>query len=451
MSERFQKSFISAREFVESWDKELYELNNLDFFIYLTINRLGNQLEKRFFVQDKVKSTLFLDFEHMGTVCFNIGDSLEFFLEENCLGSCPLNCPRNLEGRVDVDKAQVADNIKRKLRILQSFMAGQLDKEQCLRMDLMNHVILDTLLQFYNEELELEIKENDPDLLELAEFMEEVLIEFIRFEGQTLLSRPFEIALNYFEELLQTEADEESNAEWFDEDKGWESEEDSEDWQRPNEEITEIFTNFVSDEHYNPGQSGSALMHDIKFLNVYLKEHAHIKNIRELNEHHLAEFFSVWLVQELYLSDEKQIPFIFRATARFITYLYHHYNINLKKDFLKYYQKLKTDLPRVIEASHLFLDDYNLLDILLTPENGEGEERTGFFEITQIHDRGSRKVDLREINLFEQLNETVINSAAFSKLKKGDIIHAGVLKKEGGWEVLEIQFVYPALAKEYLG
>ena len=165
MSEHYQKTFISAREFVESWDKELYELTYLDYFIYQMINHLGNRLEKHYFIRDKRHSSLYLDFDDLGTVCFNLGDGFEFFLEENCLGTCPINCPRDLDGTVKIDKQQLEERIKKKLALLQSIMIGNLEKEQCLRIDLLNHVILDTLLQFYMDEFELEIKEDDIEVI----------------------------------------------------------------------------------------------------------------------------------------------------------------------------------------------------------------------------------------------------------------------------------------------
>ena len=49
MAEPIKKTYISAREFVDSWEKEIYELSNLDYFIYLLINELALGIEKNFF------------------------------------------------------------------------------------------------------------------------------------------------------------------------------------------------------------------------------------------------------------------------------------------------------------------------------------------------------------------------------------------------------------------
>ncbi len=102
---------------------------------------------------------------------------IKYFLEENCFGSCPINCIRDLDGIIDQTRLQGDKKIRRKLELIQSFLVGNLDKEQCLRLDLMNHVILDSLLQFYSEEMSIEFEENDIILLELAEFIENVILD----------------------------------------------------------------------------------------------------------------------------------------------------------------------------------------------------------------------------------------------------------------------------------
>jgi hypothetical protein len=451
LSEHHQKTFISIREFIESWDKELYELNNLDFFIFLMINHLGNQLEKRFFVESRRQSDLFLDFDHIGTVCFNLGDSFEFFLEDNCLGSCPVNCLRDLDGQIDGDAMKLEEKIKRKLEILQSFLVGKLDKEQCLRIDLMNHVILDTLLQFYSEELNLEFDENNLMLLELAEFIEDVILDFIRFEGQPLLNKPFDIALEYFEDLLQSESEEKSEKEWYEENRNWKESSEILDWEKSNKSLDEVFVQFLGDEHYNPKVADNSLAHDIEYLSKYLKEYAKIEKISEFDQYHLAEFMSTWLAREFIMADSKAISHIFRATARFITFLYHYYNINMKRDFLKLYDTLKTDLPRVIQATNAFISDYNLLEAVLVSEQNEVEQKVGYFEILNVKDRLHRLLEVQSVNNHTQNMILKLNSTAFFKVNRGDIVHATIIKRSLDWEVLEIQFIYPNVSKNYIG
>lgn len=437
-------------EFVESWDKELYELNNLDFFIFLMINHLGNQLDKQFFVEHRQHSHLFLNFEHLGTICFNIGDSFEYFLEENCLGSCPINCLRDLDGQVDIIEGKIEEKIKHKLELLQSFMVGKLDKEQCLRIDLMNQVILDSLLQFYSEEFDIEFEENDLTLLELSEFIENVIVDFIRFEGQSLLKRPFDTAIEYFEELLQNEAEENKENNWYSDQQKWLPTEKYQDWLDTGTTIDDAFIAFMSNDYYNPAAHDNSLAPEIDYFRRYLKEYTQINKVSDINENHIAEFFSIWLVREFILLDTKQISNIFRATARFITFLFHHYNLNLKKEFLKYYEKLKLDLPRVIQATNLFISEYNLLDAVLVDEQPDVEQQMGFYKIIQIYDRLNRIIEVKNIHYGENDFLLKIASSAFFKLREGDVLHASLIKKSTDWEVLEIQYIYPSFAIRYI-
>jgi hypothetical protein len=414
------------------------------------INHLGNQLEKRFFIKDKKHSPLYLEFEHIGTLCFNIGDSFEYFLEENCLGSCPINCPRDLNGKLEVDQGKLEDRIKKKLELLQSFLVGELNKEQCLRIDLMNHVILDTLLQFYSDEFDMEFDESDILLLELGEFVENVIIDFIQYEGQTLLQKPFDTAIEYFEELLQNEVEDSADQKWQAENKSWEQEGIGAEWDKKEDTVEDAIMRFLSDDYYNPQSLNNALGHDIDYLNRYLKEFAKIHHISELEENHLAEFLSVWLAREFVLSDSKHISFVFRATARFITFLYHVYNINLKREFLNYYEKLKLDLPRVIEATNIFIAEYNLLEAILNSQREEIEQRIGFYRVIYIHDRPKHIIEVQ--NIYDEQDQLMLNlnSSACFKLKKGDILHATLINKSDTWEVLEIQFIYPQPAKKFI-
>ncbi len=450
LSERYQKTFISIREFVESWDKELYELNHLDFFIYLFINHLGNQLERQFFHPGVRHSDFHLEFDHIGTLSFNIGDAFEFFLKENCLNSCPLGCPLNLDGYVHPEDEELHEQMLRKIRFLQSYPSEPVQKEQCFRLDLMNHVVIDTIIQFYSEEFHTELAEDDPFLIELAEFIEDVTVEFIRTEGQTWLHKPFESALKYFEDLLQSEEEESQPSEWSNPDiQSWDESSSASEWQVTQPNIHDVFTRFTSDLFYNPG-GNTALAHDISFFHRYLHEFAGLEGIDDIEPTHLAEFFSVWLVREFVMADEREISHIFRATARFITFLYHHYQINLKRDFLEYYEKIKTDLPRVVQANNLYISDFDIFSALYVAENHDYEYIDGYFEILDTIDRKNRLINVEEITLGHRLSHLKFDSAAYSKIQRGDILHATLIRKQSNWEVMDVQYIYPGLARQFL-
>jgi hypothetical protein len=355
-----------------------------------------------------------------------------------------------MDGQIDSCTIKLEDRIKRKLELLQSFLVGQLDKEQCFRIDLMNHVILDTLLQFYSEELNIEFEENDWTLLELAEFIENAIIEFIRFEGSDLLNRPFDNALEYFEDLLQRESEAKYEDEWQEDVHEWRTASRDNEWQSGQQTVEEVVIHFLNDEHYNSKLFQDSPSQDIEYLSKYLNETAKIKTISEFNESYLAEFLSVWLAREFVMADTQQISHIFRATARFITFLYHHYQINLKREFLRLYDQLKTDLARTVQATNTFISEYRVLDALLDANINDDHHKIGYFEVISVKDKLDRILELKNIYENQEILQVKLNSSAIFKLQKGDILHANIIKRSFDWEVLEIQYIYPSLALQFI-
>ena len=81
LAERFEKTYISVHEFIHSWEKEIYELNNLDYFTYLLINNIGYKIEHEFFGKQNKYPYLEIVNDEISTLSFNIGDSFESYLE----------------------------------------------------------------------------------------------------------------------------------------------------------------------------------------------------------------------------------------------------------------------------------------------------------------------------------------------------------------------------------
>ncbi len=150
MSEQFKKTYISAREFIISWEKEVYELNNLDYFIFLLINDLASGIERSYFSNYNQNDMLFLPSEETGMLAFNIGDSLQIFIENNCFSVCPLRCPVRFNEKVGIDEQKARRKLLSKLDVCPKACYS---KEQCLYSDILNHVLLDCLLDFYNCEM----------------------------------------------------------------------------------------------------------------------------------------------------------------------------------------------------------------------------------------------------------------------------------------------------------
>jgi AraC-like DNA-binding protein len=440
--------YISAREFLESWDKEIYEMTNLDFFIYLMVNHLGNQLEKRFFVRERQSSSLCIDFDNIGTLCFNLGDSFEYFLEDEHSGKTSDKITWDLENeyRENSEKA-----VSRKNKKLKSFLTEGALKEQSFRVELMESVILDTLVQFYYDEMGIEVDDEELKIIELADFIEDVMIEFIRQEGQTLLQRPGDPAIDYFEGLLESEDD-------YDEEKEWNSDEeenfypDDEAWEEYGgeyEDISEAIRKFVDDLNDEPSEA-ARIARDIELFHEYLSEYAEISTLDDLEEEHFFEFLAVWLVQRFVHTEEPQFSHLFQTLARFVTWLAHNYRIDYKRSYLRYYDQLKTEVPRIIYCLNTYVGEANLFEILLSREEEEALQKSGFYQVKRMRSRITKSFDLENIHSFDIIDNVKLNSSVYSRLKAGDILQATITQKENRWEVAEIQYFYPHGARLFI-
>ncbi len=444
MSERYQKTFISAREFVDSWEKEIYELTNLDYFIYILINYLGNQIENRYFIEERLDSPLFLDFDSIGTLCFNLGDALSYYLENKHQSSQPSSNTNNF-----LLSQQEEDTPRDRLNKLQSFAEWELDHEHTLRIELMEHVILDTLLHFYYEELGLEVEEGERELNELAFFIEDAMVDFTRREGATLLARPIDPAMDYFEELLENEEEGNYSLGWFD-DFDWDDEDETTfQFETAPVDIASVVNRFLEECDCSP-ETLEELERGVELFSEYLIEEVGAEDIYELSNEHFLEFLSVWLVQRYVYEDESQLPGVFHFLARFVTWLYHNYSIDYKRAFLNYYDRVKTEVPRVVKALKLYLNECNLFEILLQRGNPETTQITGFFEILELSDKYERRLDVVDVHGLKTIRNAKFDFSAYSHLQRGDFLQATLIYNENGWEVLEIQYIYPKVSKRFV-
>jgi len=448
LSERYQKTFISARHFLESWDKEIYEVTHLDYFIFLLVNHIGNQLEKRFFIRDRKHSPLYLSFESLGSLCFHIGDSFEFFLEDDDDFFQRADVAPNQQIHRQENEEELMRRRVNRLRVL---LQRENLIDQRMRYSLSQNVVLDTIIQFYYEEIGIEFDENDMEILELTEFVVEDILGFIHSEGQSLLQHPEESAIDYFEQLLKSDDDYEEQADWNLPDAEFFGHEV--DWTPFNpyfEDISQITQKFVEDRSCNPAESAGCIACDIELFEKYLTEYVGISNIYDISKEHLLEFLSVWLVQAFAQEKEPHYSSIYQSMARFVTWLANNYQIDHKRSFLRYYDNVKTEIPRVLRSLNRYLDEYDLFQVLLLREDCDSNQVSGFFEIDKLHSRFSKRLDLINLQLFGKVDNVILNSSIFPQLKKGDILQATLIERNDIWEILEIHYIYPKAAKPFV-
>nr|HQV33575.1 hypothetical protein [Calditrichia bacterium] len=445
----FQKTFISPREFVDSWDREIYELRNLDYFIYLMINYLGNQLEKRYFIRDRQESRLSLSFESIATLCFNIGDSFEYFLEgeEGRTGEEP---PEFFDLDSRESRERQNQQLEQRIRNLKSFLAEGILQEQNFRVDLMEHVVLDSLLQFYLEEMNLEFGEEDIEIVELADFIEDTMVSFIRNEGQELLQRPSDPAIDHFEDLLGLDEDYREDKKWQGEEEGALEEESWEGGGHDFESFPQVVERFTAEVERSDSKPSPTARRDIELFATYLSDYADVHNLYDLSEEHLQEFMSVWLLRHFAQQSLPEFSDIFQTMARFLGWLNQQYQIDHGKNFADFYDRIKIEVPRIARVMNAYLENYNLFEVMMLRDQPGSNQLTGFFEVKDLNIPADRQLDLHNIHFGDNIPGVMLNTSIFPRIKPGDVLHATLFQKTRGWEVLEIHFLYPGAAKPYL-
>ena len=87
-----------------------------------------------------------------------------------------MNCVQNLNERVTREEIEYAS---KNLHIIHIFNNENLTKKQFLSSDILNYVVLDTLYDFYNYEIGIELDDTDLGLLQFAEFITYKIAKFI--------------------------------------------------------------------------------------------------------------------------------------------------------------------------------------------------------------------------------------------------------------------------------
>ncbi len=111
---------------------------------------------------------------------------------------------------------------------------------------------------------------------------------------------------------------------------------------------------------------------------------------------------------------------------------------------------LKIDLPRVIQATNTFISEYNVFDTIMSTELNQNDYQIGYYEVVDIHNREERVLVVKNIFEYDSHLTFKFDSSAFFRLRKGDILHASIIPDTQHWKILEIQYIYPNLARPFI-
>ena len=441
MSERSEKTYISIHEFISSWEKEIYEFNYLDYFAFLLINSLGNQIEQ-YFNQNKSKTRyLYIEGEDVGTLAFNIGDTLESFFENNCLGDCNLSCPTRLHEKIDLNEI---DYDNHHLHILQLVNNEEIDKKQFLLTDILNYVVLDTLFDFYNYEIGLDLDDSDMGLMHLADFITAQLEIFIETRGQQYLKSPKESAIELFERLVQ-----DSEQDWnellqapIDDDP-----DDAEDWKTGKLLAANIIQEFLNHQNISDSQK-EKLKKILNYFKNYLEEYAGIRHLEEVTKEDVEEFYTFWLVRETVLETELSPQYIKSSYHRFFKWLEISFDININQYFSAITDRHFNKVNQAVFTARSYFSENSIVDGILASNATDSRVVSGLFYIEEATANGLFR--LRDIHFKNKYTNVQMNLPANLFDLKGMIIDAVIKPTTYGWRLINLEYVFPAAAKPYL-
>ncbi len=441
MAEQFHKIYISASEFVKAWEKEVYELTNLDYFIFILMNSIAEQLETHFFPsQNNLDEQFYLDDEEITNLAFHLGDSLQLFFDKNCFGICTFNCPTQLNQKVTTDDFVKAGKIPESAEFS---LHACTTKEHCLKYDLMNYVIIDSILDFYRYDLSVVAEDDHPLFQQLIHFIDEKIIELIKKEGEYLLKTPHENATALFEKLMEFEENiwPDFNNPSFDEPDELEYDEP---WKLSSEDLSVAIDDFkkYSPVLVNGSDSGVELFG--KFINNFMGP----LSVKDLTYEDLEEFLLVVFPTEFSTEQKIHVDRELQLFNKFLEYLDYNYETQLSE----FWQKFKTDflpeLKRTFHLSHRYHQTHSYVEYQLSPEKDDPSVIDGFFEIV---DRNGDLFVIEDIHLKDRYSNVDLSKLQIENLAAGDILNMQIMPGQNdSWQALWIECVFSPKAKFYL-
>jgi len=440
--EHFKKNYISAHEFVKCWEKEIYELTQLDYFIFILINRLGAEMESEYFTQVDSEDVLYLSSEEIAGLAFNIGDSLQLFFEKNCFGTCTLGCPNKLDQPFDKKEQKI------RAEIIGSEFSDQEkscdDRESCLYNDIMNYVVLDSLIDYYNYEMGVILHEKDKNLSQLAVFIMDSVIRIIRVNGKHLLQSPQENASDLFNEIL-TQSDENwTESETYFEDDTDDDDEEPEPWKMGQEALDVVLDEFRSHNPYFPEHefTGRLLDHFEKYLESYLE----VNRISELDFEDIEEYLTVIFPQDFILDEQVDLVLMDDLFYRLMSLFDNKSASGLVEAYVGLREDTLSDMFRTFRLTRAYQEKNPYVEFLMKDEATDAALTEGYYEVIEVKRQGCKLFDVHLKGYLENVSLEGLEN----ELSAGDILHMQLLPYNGGVRLAFLEMAYCSAAKYFL-
>lgn len=438
LAEQSKKIYISAREFIDSWEKEIYELTNLDYFIFSLINELASELERNFFSRFSSADAIYLHSEEIGMLSFNMGDSTQLFLEKNCFSSCNMSCPLHLNDEVSPTELTLRQGL-----ISSASQEGShcQTKEECLYADLLNYVVLDSLLDFYNYEIGLVMEDNDLVLTSMTEFIMDIIISFTKNKGQKWLQNRDENASDLFERHIQNEQlDWQNDGDLLDDDL------EGDEWKIEQSKpayVIESFLGSISD-RTDLGAAPRIIDRFSEFITEFLE----LERIEELTYEDIEEFLTIVINHEFLMDEQINLDLVADLFESFIDYLEYNYNLYFKEAFNRFRQTVFPQILRTFRLIRRYNQIHPYVDYLLSAGQLDDDALAeGFFKVGR---QQKERFVLKDVHLNTEYMNVRLDESVAAELHPGDILHGQLKKQNRGWEFVHLEMIYPESAQPYL-
>ncbi len=367
--------------------------------------------------------------------------SFESFLEHNCFGDCKLSCPTQLNEKMDPAKVNLDGH---HLHILQVINSKDLDKRQFLMTDILNYVVLDTLFDFYNYEIGLDLDDADAGLMKFADFITLILETFIESKGQQYLSSYRESAVILFEKLLH-----DTNQNW-DEVFNQIEEDDTEDQEQW--KYGELTIEHCIDEYLEQLDETEQVLEqsarNLDYLRSYAREYAGIKQIDELTYEDQEEFFLYWILREIALERKVSPRQLRQDYLKFFRWLEIAYEIDVISDYQNLMRKNFDPLQKAIILTRKYFERNSIIDSILEVNDYDGQLIDGLLEMDHIQNNGL--ICLKDLRRQNKYMNVQINFSFISDIPSGSIMDLTLKPTRFGWRVMNLEYIFPAAARPYL-
>jgi hypothetical protein len=429
----YKFSHLSARSFIEALKKDIYELTNLDYFTFLLVNELVGSLKNDYHQPDAEHNSILPAPGGCEKLAFNIGVNLQEFFENYCFGACDMGCP-----------VKPAEPVSSTFKILsvETPDGGEKycqNKLQCLQSDILNYILIDSLVDFFKYEANKVLAEKDPQIVGLAGFLLNRIVIFILNEGQSLLRNYRSASVRIFEDLIQLEADLSPSGYVLD---------SGDSLNGPGHEVSafESFNNeFVKE--YLANNTWSLEISIVRYLERFCQLKKGLDSPAEISPDVLDEYILAALIYDISAFADPDTTLLQKITMKWIEKVRYEYSVPVlfdKSDFLSLaFSKYRL----MVEKMKSYYSAFPIFTFLMD-ENEKSAARirslfrvekyqAGFIRLTDVRTNGSYT-----IRLVPDFPSAIIEPELF--------LDCCLYEESGRWELGRIEAFFPASAAVYL-